>query len=103
MLHVVLVHNVSGRGKRHGTSEDPGGLQNLLVGWRRSVTVRVFVSVVQSVERTEQQSKWPSSENICLTDWKDLLTYEGVFNSCFPLFCVKNKRGKMQKFILIFP
>jgi len=26
MLHVVLVHNVSGRGKRHGTSEGPGGV-----------------------------------------------------------------------------
>lgn len=56
MLHVVLVHNVSGRGKRHGTSEDPGELQNLL-GWLRSVMFRLFVGAVRCAGRTEQQSK----------------------------------------------
>ncbi len=46
MLHVMLVHKVSGRRKRHGTSEDHGGLQYLLVGRLRSVIVRLLFCVV---------------------------------------------------------
>ncbi len=50
MLYVMLVHKVSGRRKLHGTSEDHGGLQYLLVGRRWSVIVRLlFVLFVSAL------------------------------------------------------
>ena len=58
MLHLMLVHKMSGRRKHHGTSEDHGGLQYLLVGRLRSVIVRLlFMLFVCALWRTEQQSK----------------------------------------------
>ena len=54
MLHVMLVHKVSGRRKHHGTSEDHGGLQYLLVG---RLSVIVWLLFVSALWRAEQPSK----------------------------------------------